>query len=72
MLVITKMERVFLVKENGKEIKLADPDQTMSPEAVMDFYSGRYSFLTTAKVGTPKIEEDQLIYRFESVVGTKG
>jgi PRTRC genetic system protein C len=31
-----------------------------------------YPILTTAKVSAPKIKDDAVEYRFESVMGTKG
>ena len=72
MLLATQLERVFILKDNGQEIKLTDPEPKWSVEAVMNFYANTYPILTTAKVSAPKINEDTVQYRFESVVGTKG
>jgi len=33
------LERKFVLKKNGQEITLSDPDPSISPEAVMSFYS---------------------------------
>ncbi|MGV4459913.1 PRTRC system protein C [Ornithobacterium rhinotracheale] len=68
----TNLKRVFKLKENGQEIELADPNPQWSVESVLNFYSNQYPILTTAKVSSPKIEDDSFVYRFESVMGTKG
>lgn len=72
MLLATKLERVFLLKDNGQEIKLNDPEPKWSVESVMNFYANTYPILTTAKVSTPQIKDDTIQYKFESVMGTKG
>lgn len=72
MLIAKKLDRIFLLKENGQDIKLTDPEPSWSVEAVMNFYSNTYPILTTAKISAPRIENDTVQYRFESVMGTKG
>ena len=72
MLLGTLLERVFILKENGQEIKLTDPEPKWSVEAVMNFYANTYPILTTAKVSAPQIKDDAVEYKFESVMGTKG
>ena len=72
MLLATQLERVFILKDNGHEIKLKDTKQKWSVEAVMNFYANTYPILTTAKVSAPQIKDDKVQYKFESVMGTKG
>lgn len=72
MLVATHLDRVFLLKEKGSEIRLADPEPKWSVEAVLNFYANTYPILTTAKIVGPAIQDDTVQYRFESVMGTKG
>ena len=72
MLVAKKLDRIFLLRDNGEEIKLTDPEPLWSVEAVMNFYSNSYPILATAKISGPRIENDAVQYRFESVMGTKG
>lgn len=72
MLVAKQLDRVFLLTENGTDLRLTDPEPSWSVEAVMNFYANTYPILTTAKVLAPRIEEDTVQYRFESVMGTKG
>lgn len=72
MLIAKQLDRVFLLTENGTDLRLTDPEPSWSVEAVMNFYANTYTILTTAKVLAPRIEEDTVQYRFESVMGTKG
>jgi PRTRC genetic system protein C len=72
MLIAKQLDRVFLLKENGTDIRLTDPEPSWSVEAVMNFYANTYPILTTAKISAPRIEDDTVQYRFESVMGTKG
>lgn len=66
------LPRVFIHKENGQEILLSDPNENLSPEAVLNFYSPTYPILTNARIVGPEIKNDRLQYRFESTMGTKG
>ncbi|MGZ3812291.1 MAG: PRTRC system protein C [Mucilaginibacter sp.] len=68
----TILPRVFLHKSGMQDIKLPDPNATMSIADVQGFYSGTYPVLTNAKITGPEIKDDELQYRFESVMGTKG
>ncbi len=72
MLIAKQLDRVFLLTENGRDLRLTDPEPSWSVEAVMNFYANTYPILTTAKISAPRIEEDTVQYRFESVMGTKG
>jgi PRTRC genetic system protein C len=72
MLLATQLQRVFILHDKGQEIRLTDPEPRWSVEAVLNFYSGTYPILTTAKISSPAIRDDAVEYRFESVMGTKG
>lgn len=72
MLVANSLERVFYFDDNGRDIKLSDPDNRLSPEAVLNFYSNTYPIMTTAKIDGPEIRDDEVQYRFASTIGTKG
>ncbi|RKD15145.1 PRTRC system protein C [Pelobium manganitolerans] len=72
MLIAKQLDRVFLLTENGTDLRLTDPEPSWSVEAVMNFYANTYPILTTAKISAPRIEEDTVQYRFESAMGTKG
>ena len=72
MLLATQLERVFVLKDKGQDIRLTDPEPRWSVEAVLNFYANTYPILTTAKISAPAIRNDAVEYRFESVMGTKG
>lgn len=69
MLVIDDIKRVFTIE--SKNITLDDPNPEMSPERVMVFYSDLYPELTTCTVTEGEYENDQLVYKFVQVIGTK-
>ena len=68
----TILPRVFLHKVNMQDIRLTDPNPAMGIVDVQNFYAGTYPVLTNAKITGPEIKDDELQYRFESVMGTKG
>ena len=72
MLLATQLERVFILKDKGQDIRLTDPEPRWSVDAVINFYANTYPILTTAKVSAPQIKDDAVEYKFESVMGTKG
>lgn len=72
MLLSTVLERIFIFSDKGQEIKLTDPEPKWSVDAVMNYYANIYPILTTAKVSAPRIIDDVVQYRFESLMGTKG
>ncbi len=72
MLTSAILDRTFLFKQDGQEIKLSDPSDKLSVEAVLNFYANTYPVLTTAKIIGPEIKDDTVQYRFETVMGTKG
>lgn len=67
---ITTAVRVFIIDKPG--IEIPDPDPEMSLEDVMNLYSGMYPELTTATISGPEYRDDKVVYRFKSVIGTKG
>ena len=71
-MIVNALSRVFLHKENGQSVRLADPGKDMSTEAVLNFYSNTYPILTNAKIVGPEIRDDEVQYRFESTMGHKG
>lgn len=72
MLTSSILPRVFIFKDKEQEIRLSDPSGNYTPEQVMNFYSGTYPILTTAKVEGPEIRGDQIEYTFITTLGTKG
>jgi PRTRC genetic system protein C len=72
MLQTTQLERIFIHKDNGQEVRLTDPGETFNPDMVLNFYAGTYPVLTNARIVGPEIKNDEIQYRFESTMGTKG
>ena len=72
MLQTAKLERIFIHRENGQEIRLADPGAAFTPDSVLNFYAATYPVLTNARIAGPEIKDDEIQYRFESTMGTKG
>jgi PRTRC genetic system protein C len=68
----TILPRIFLHKQNGQDIRLADPNELFTVTDVQNFYAGTYPVLTNAKITGPEIKDDEAQYRFESTIGTKG
>jgi PRTRC genetic system protein C len=72
MLVVNEIPRIFLFETDGNQTRLSDPDNKLSPEAVMNFYSHTYPVLLSAKIEGPEFNNDELQYQFISTIGTKG
>lgn len=68
---IIELKREFIF-ERDNPIVLDDPDQSYTPNEVLEFYSNMYPELTTASVIGPTIEHDTQVYRFKTVIGMKG
>lgn len=65
---VNGLDRVFM---HGN-ITLTDPDSSMAPEEVMQFYTNTYPELTTSNVHGPEVNGDKAVYKFKTTVGTKG
>ena len=62
------LKRVFL--NNGAQ--LTDPDSSMSPAAVKDFFSTMYPELLNAEIQGPEVTATELVFTFQRTTGTKG
>ena len=47
-LAVNGLERAFTFEKGNETITLSDPNPSMTPEQVMNFYAGTYAELTTA------------------------
>lgn len=65
---VTGIERVFMYKDTI----LSDPDNNLSPEEVLTFYSNTYPELTTSNVHGELNERGIMEYTFRTTIGTKG
>jgi PRTRC genetic system protein C len=72
MLLTNELPRIFRFENEKTPVELSDPKNTMTPEAVLNFYSATYPVLTTAKIEGPAIVNDRVEYKFVTTIGTKG
>lgn len=49
--------------------RLEDPGHDLTPEMVMESYSGKYPELTNGRVEGPEIDGDVAVYTFSTIVG---
>lgn len=69
---VTSLVRSFKFHNGNTDLILNDPNPTMLPDEVMEFFSNTYPELTTATVQGPEIENDTIVYFFKTTIGTKG
>jgi PRTRC genetic system protein C len=72
MLSATTLPRIFIHRVNNEEVRLSDPSEKLSAEAVRNFYANTYPILTTATIEGPEIVNDEIQYHFRADLGTKG
>lgn len=65
---IVSIKRTF----KYKELVLADPDESKSPNQVLEHFANIYPALSIAKVESLGIVDDDDVYEFKVNVGTKG
>ncbi len=68
MITETRMSREF--SYNG--VKLPDPNPTMAPEEVRQFYATQYPDITTASITGPEAEGEKLRYSFTRAIEIRG
>ena len=61
-------QRVFYYNQ----VRLDDPDLSLSPEEVKDFYSDVYPELAQGVIEGPDLKEEGAVYTLRKAVGTKG
>jgi PRTRC genetic system protein C len=65
---IIQIKRVF----KYKDLLLTDPDESKSPNQVLEHFANIYPALSIAKVESKGIENDEDVYEFKVNPGTKG
>lgn len=63
-----ELKRIF----KHKDLILEDPDENMTTNEVLDFYSNQYPELNNSTVSGPEITKDNIVYNFSTTIGTKG
>lgn len=71
-LVKKELKRKFTVTVSGNIITLEDPNVNFSAKEVMEMYANQYPQLLNASVESKGIVDENILYNFATVVGTKG
>jgi PRTRC genetic system protein C len=73
-LTIKTAKRKFIIEKDSKKenIELKDPHPDMSLQEVVNHYSSQYPELATANIDGPTMEDETAVYKFTTVIGTKG
>lgn len=68
-----QLKRIFVYTDSDKkDIELADPNPNMTPEEVLDHYSGVYPKLTNSVIIPGKEKDGNFIYKIKDNFGPKG
>ena len=65
---IETLQRIF----SYNNLRLEDPDPSMTPEKVKEFYAGIYPELTQSIIEEPQVSENAVTYKLAKTYGTKG
>ena len=71
-LVKKELKRKFTVTVSGNIITLEDPNINFSAKEVMEMYANQYPQLLNATVESKGIVDENILYNFATVAGTKG
>ena len=69
---VVELKRIFVFKDKGKDVMLDDPNNNMSVERVVDFYSDQYPQFINTEIISKGIVDDQLVFEINAKAGTKG
>lgn len=67
-----EIPRVFYINIKNNKVQLEDPNPAFSADEVREMYSNQYPELLNASVISKGIENDKLVFEFQTVAGTKG
>lgn len=70
-IISTEIKRVFKMNINGNTQTLKDPNPQMTPNEVCQLFAGHYPELTNANIENKGLVNDDLVYEFNTVLGTK-
>jgi len=69
---VKSLPREFILNKGGNKISLEDPNPSMTPSEVMQFYSHTYPELTNGSVNAPEVKSNKIVYDLSTTVGKKG
>lgn len=68
---VKQLKRKFEIDRKENTVYLDDPNEEMTVEEVIDFYSSSYPELMNATYSSHEVD-NTLIFKFKSVAGVKG
>ena len=71
-LVRNELKRKFTVQVGKDTITLEDPNSNFSAKEVMEMYANQYPQLLNASIEAKGIVDENILYHFATVAGTKG
>lgn len=72
MIAVTDIPRVFNLKKNGEILQLEDLSPSLAVDDIKDLYSAQYPELVNATIINKGVENDNIVYEFQTIAGTKG
>lgn len=67
-----ELKRKFTIQVGKDTITLEDPNINFSAREVMEMYSNQYPQLINASIESKGIVDENILYHFATVAGTKG
>ena len=69
---VQELKRKFTVKIGNEVIHLEDPNINFSPNEIMEMYSNQYPQLANATIESKGIVNEEILFNFATIAGTKG
>ena len=69
---VTTLTREFIVRDNGNDVTMEDPNPNWTPEQVKDFVANQYPEIMNSEWSGPDHKDDKLVYTISNKYGTKG
>ena len=68
----TKLKRKFILKKDNQEIELEDINPLFPVKDIVELYSNTYPELINTSIEPKGVIDDNLVYHFSCIAGTKG
>lgn len=69
---VTELKRKFILKRESGDVELDDINPLSTPQEICDMYSNTYPELVNSNVVSKGIENDEQVFHFTTITGTKG
>lgn len=71
-MITKKITRVFFLIKDNQRVKLEDINPLLSVNEIIELYSNQYPELINASISNKGIIDDELVFEFSTIAGTKG